>query len=178
MMYGHVDNPRHWVNHLRVLSRIQDETNDVRPCRFFRDFTGRLCGAVFFAVVGLGGGRRRCQSARRSGRQTVRLGCRGRRQGCSRNRALRPAQKLSARPAGAVIASPLAKTFVAIASPWRELPLAPPSNSSASFGGAPVSGTTGPDRGRSVGLAEDAGSIWLEGNATVARLPKYRCNSC
>jgi len=27
MMYGHVDNPRHWVSHLRVLSRIQDETN-------------------------------------------------------------------------------------------------------------------------------------------------------
>jgi FO synthase len=27
MMYGHVDNPRHWVNHLRVLSRIQDETD-------------------------------------------------------------------------------------------------------------------------------------------------------
>ena len=26
MMYGHVDNPRHWVNHLRVLSKIQDET--------------------------------------------------------------------------------------------------------------------------------------------------------
>ncbi|MCB8958655.1 MAG: bifunctional FO biosynthesis protein CofGH [Nocardioides sp.] len=25
MMYGHVDNPRHWVGHLRVLSRIQDE---------------------------------------------------------------------------------------------------------------------------------------------------------
>ena len=24
MMYGHVDNPRHWVNHLRVLRRIQD----------------------------------------------------------------------------------------------------------------------------------------------------------
>ena len=24
MMYGHVDNPRHWVAHLRVLSRIQD----------------------------------------------------------------------------------------------------------------------------------------------------------
>ena len=24
MMYGHVDNPRHWVNHLRVLSRLQD----------------------------------------------------------------------------------------------------------------------------------------------------------
>jgi FO synthase len=26
MMYGHVDNPRHWIAHLRVLSRIQDET--------------------------------------------------------------------------------------------------------------------------------------------------------
>jgi FO synthase len=26
MMYGHVDNPRHWVGHLRVLARIQDET--------------------------------------------------------------------------------------------------------------------------------------------------------
>jgi FO synthase len=26
MMYGHVDNPRHWVHHLRVLSQIQDET--------------------------------------------------------------------------------------------------------------------------------------------------------
>lgn len=26
MMYGHVDNPRHWITHLRVLSRIQDET--------------------------------------------------------------------------------------------------------------------------------------------------------
>ncbi|GAA1133239.1 bifunctional FO biosynthesis protein CofGH [Nocardioides aquiterrae] len=26
MMYGHVDNPRHWVSHLRVLSRIQDES--------------------------------------------------------------------------------------------------------------------------------------------------------
>jgi FO synthase len=25
MMYGHVDNPRHWVQHLRVLSRIQDK---------------------------------------------------------------------------------------------------------------------------------------------------------
>ncbi|MDT0202027.1 bifunctional FO biosynthesis protein CofGH [Nocardioides sp. AE5] len=25
MMYGHVDNPRHWVNHLRVIARIQDE---------------------------------------------------------------------------------------------------------------------------------------------------------
>jgi FO synthase len=26
MMYGLVDNARHWVTHLRVLSRIQDET--------------------------------------------------------------------------------------------------------------------------------------------------------
>ena len=26
MMYGHVDNPRHWVAHLRVLARIQEET--------------------------------------------------------------------------------------------------------------------------------------------------------
>ena len=26
MMYGHVDAPRHWVSHLRVLARIQDET--------------------------------------------------------------------------------------------------------------------------------------------------------
>jgi FO synthase len=26
MMYGHVDNPRHWVQHLRVLRRIQDES--------------------------------------------------------------------------------------------------------------------------------------------------------
>ncbi len=26
MMYGHVDNPSHWVSHLRVLSRVQDET--------------------------------------------------------------------------------------------------------------------------------------------------------
>jgi len=26
MMYGHVDHPRHWVAHLRVLRRIQDET--------------------------------------------------------------------------------------------------------------------------------------------------------
>jgi FO synthase len=26
IMYGHVDNPRHWVGHLRVISRIQDET--------------------------------------------------------------------------------------------------------------------------------------------------------
>ncbi|KNX37293.1 bifunctional FO biosynthesis protein CofGH [Luteipulveratus halotolerans] len=26
MMYGHVDHPRHWVGHLRVLTRLQDET--------------------------------------------------------------------------------------------------------------------------------------------------------
>ncbi len=26
MMYGHVDNPKHWVGHLRVLNGIQDET--------------------------------------------------------------------------------------------------------------------------------------------------------
>ncbi len=26
MMYGHVDNPAHWVTHLRVLARLQDET--------------------------------------------------------------------------------------------------------------------------------------------------------
>jgi FO synthase len=26
MMYGHVDRPQHWVGHLRVLQRIQDET--------------------------------------------------------------------------------------------------------------------------------------------------------
>ncbi len=26
MMYGHVDHPRHWLGHLRVLARIQDET--------------------------------------------------------------------------------------------------------------------------------------------------------
>lgn len=28
MMYGHVDNPRHWVAHLRVLSRIQDRARE------------------------------------------------------------------------------------------------------------------------------------------------------
>jgi FO synthase len=26
IMYGHVDNPRHWVGHLRVISTIQDQT--------------------------------------------------------------------------------------------------------------------------------------------------------
>jgi FO synthase len=26
MMYGHVDNPAHWLGHLRLLARIQDET--------------------------------------------------------------------------------------------------------------------------------------------------------
>ena len=29
MMYGHVDNPRHWVNHLRVLARIQDAASEL-----------------------------------------------------------------------------------------------------------------------------------------------------
>ena len=33
MMYGHVDNPRHWVQHLRVLSRIQDETGRLHRVR-------------------------------------------------------------------------------------------------------------------------------------------------
>jgi FO synthase len=28
MMYGHVDNPRHWVNHLRVLTRIQEKNQE------------------------------------------------------------------------------------------------------------------------------------------------------
>lgn len=26
MMYGHVDNPSHWVGHLNVLKKIQDKT--------------------------------------------------------------------------------------------------------------------------------------------------------
>ncbi|MDN4173723.1 bifunctional FO biosynthesis protein CofGH [Nocardioides sp. SOB77] len=34
MMYGHVDNPRHWVGHLRVLSRIQDASVDAGGARF------------------------------------------------------------------------------------------------------------------------------------------------
>ena len=33
MMYGHVDNPRHWVGHLRVLRRIQDETGGLHRVR-------------------------------------------------------------------------------------------------------------------------------------------------
>jgi FO synthase len=28
MMYGHVDNPRHWVAHLRVLSKVQDQARE------------------------------------------------------------------------------------------------------------------------------------------------------
>ena len=28
MMYGHADNPRHWVGHLRVLSRMQDAARE------------------------------------------------------------------------------------------------------------------------------------------------------
>jgi FO synthase len=34
MMYGHVDNPSHWLGHLRVLSRIQDQTGG------FTEFVG------------------------------------------------------------------------------------------------------------------------------------------
>ena len=34
MMYGHVDNPRHWVGHLRVLSKIQDESLEHGAARF------------------------------------------------------------------------------------------------------------------------------------------------
>src|SRR5699024_2022390 len=34
MMYGHVDNPRHWVNHLRVLSRVQDTAHEAGVAGF------------------------------------------------------------------------------------------------------------------------------------------------
>jgi FO synthase len=34
MMYGHVDNPAHWLGHLRVLARIQDQTGG------FTEFVG------------------------------------------------------------------------------------------------------------------------------------------
>ncbi|WP_370039308.1 bifunctional FO biosynthesis protein CofGH [Nocardioides sp.] len=34
MMYGHVDNPRHWVGHLRVLSRMQDAALEHGAARF------------------------------------------------------------------------------------------------------------------------------------------------
>jgi len=34
MMYGHVDNPRHWLGHLRVLGGVQDETGG------FTEFVG------------------------------------------------------------------------------------------------------------------------------------------
>jgi FO synthase len=34
MMFGHVDNPRHWVGHLRVLSRMQDEALEHGGARF------------------------------------------------------------------------------------------------------------------------------------------------
>ncbi len=34
MMYGHVDNPRHWVGHLRVLSRIQDASLEAGAAAF------------------------------------------------------------------------------------------------------------------------------------------------
>jgi FO synthase len=34
MMYGHVDNPRHWVGHLNVLKRIQDASMEHGAARF------------------------------------------------------------------------------------------------------------------------------------------------
>lgn len=34
MMFGHVDNPRHWVGHLRVLSRMQDAALEHGAARF------------------------------------------------------------------------------------------------------------------------------------------------
>ncbi|WP_232680487.1 bifunctional FO biosynthesis protein CofGH [Nocardioides sp. R-C-SC26] len=34
MMYGHVDNPRHWVGHLRVLTRMQDAALEHGAARF------------------------------------------------------------------------------------------------------------------------------------------------
>ena len=34
MMYGHVDNPRHWVQHLRVLARIQDSAREAGVAGF------------------------------------------------------------------------------------------------------------------------------------------------
>lgn len=34
MMYGHVDNPRHWVSHLNVLKEIQDKAIDGDHCGF------------------------------------------------------------------------------------------------------------------------------------------------
>lgn len=34
MMYGHVDHPRHWVAHLRVISRIQDTARDAGTTGF------------------------------------------------------------------------------------------------------------------------------------------------
>ncbi|MGB8183989.1 MAG: hypothetical protein WCF37_03115, partial [Pseudolabrys sp.] len=62
--------------------------------------------------------------------------------------------KLSARPAGAAIVSPFARTFAARASPWMGLLPGAPSSSSESFdvpGVFPVNGTTGPISGRSAG---------------------------
>lgn len=37
MMYGHVDNPRHWVGHLRVIARVQDTARD-HGSRGFTEF--------------------------------------------------------------------------------------------------------------------------------------------
>ena len=90
--------------------------------------------------------------------------------------------KLSARPAGAAIVSPFARTFVARASPWMGLLPGAPSSSSESFevsGVFPVSGTTGPISGRSAGFASDgAGSTGPDGSATGTRLLIYRPSEC
>lgn len=90
--------------------------------------------------------------------------------------------KLSARPGGAAIVSPLARTFVARASPWMGLLPGAPSSSSESFevsGVFPVSGTTGPISGRSAGFASDgAGSTGPDGSATGTRLLIYRPSEC
>ena len=34
MMYGHVDHPRHWVGHLKVLAKIQDASFEAGAARF------------------------------------------------------------------------------------------------------------------------------------------------
>jgi len=91
--------------------------------------------------------------------------------------------KLSARPAGAGIVSPFARTFAARASPWMGLLPGAPSSSSESFEVAgvfpPVSGTTGPISGRSAGFASDgAGSTGPDGSATGTRLLIYRLSEC
>ena len=91
--------------------------------------------------------------------------------------------KLSARPAGAGIVSPFARTFAARASPWMGLLPGAPSSSSESFEVPgvfpPVSGTTGPISGRSAGFASDgADSTGPDGSATGTRLLIYRPSEC